>query len=39
LREERPGEPKLVVVYPLAHDLVDDGRIITYRSIRLKDER
>jgi cell wall-associated NlpC family hydrolase len=34
-----PGEPEQVVVYPLSHDLVNDGRVITYRHIPLKDER
>jgi cell wall-associated NlpC family hydrolase len=24
---------------PLSHDLIDDGRVITYRHIRFEDER
>lgn len=34
-----PGQPKYVVVYPLANDLRDDGRIITTRHIALPDEK
>ncbi len=34
-----PGQPKEVVLYPLADDLVDDGRVITYRHVILPDER
>lgn len=34
-----PGEPAHVVVYPLAHDLRADGRVITFRHIALGDER
>jgi cell wall-associated NlpC family hydrolase len=33
-----PGEPTHVVVYPLAHDLRADGRVITFRHIVLNDE-
>ena len=33
-----PGQPKEVVVYPLSDDLRDDGRVITFRHIRLEDE-
>ncbi len=33
-----PGQPKEVVLYPLSDDLVDDGRVITYRHIVLADE-
>ncbi|MGV8082306.1 MAG: C40 family peptidase [Coriobacteriia bacterium] len=34
-----PGEDRKVTVYPITNDLVDDGRTITYRHIRLSDER
>lgn len=34
-----PGQPRKVVLYPLEDDLVDDGRVITYRHIVLSDER
>ena len=34
-----PGEPLKVTLYPLAHDLVADGRALTYRHIVLADER
>ena len=34
-----PGQPGEVAVYPLAADLVADGRVLTYRHIRLPDER
>jgi cell wall-associated NlpC family hydrolase len=34
-----PGKPPKVVVYPLADDLRADGRIITFRHVRLADER
>ena len=27
-----------VVVYPLSDDLLDDGRVITFRHVRLRDE-
>lgn len=33
-----PGQPKEVVLYPLSDDLVDDGRVVTYRHIVLADE-
>jgi hypothetical protein len=33
-----PGEPGGVVVYPVAHDLVDDGRVIAFLHIVLGDE-
>jgi cell wall-associated NlpC family hydrolase len=33
-----PGQPQKVVVYPITYDLRADGRIITYRHIRLSDE-
>lgn len=33
-----PGQPKKVVVYPIASDLWPDGRVITYRHIKLPDE-
>lgn len=33
-----PGQRKQVVLYPLSDDLVDDGRVITYRHITLEDE-
>lgn len=33
-----PGEPPKVVVYPITNDLKADGRVITYRHIRLSDE-
>ncbi len=34
-----PGQPAEVTLYPLASDLLNDGRVITYRHIRLPDER
>jgi cell wall-associated NlpC family hydrolase len=34
-----PGEPSEVALYPLSHDLVADGRVLTYRHVRLADER
>ena len=34
-----PGKLRHVVVYPLADDLRSDGRVITYRHIRLRDDR
>jgi len=33
-----PGQPPEVVVYPITDDLRDDGRVITYRHLRLADE-
>lgn len=33
-----PGQPRAVTLYPLASDLVRDGRTITYRHLRLPDE-
>ena len=34
-----PGRPAEVVVYPLSSDLKNDGRVITFRHVRLADER
>lgn len=34
-----PGQPPYVVVYPLAEDLLDDGRVVTFRHIVLPDEQ
>ena len=34
-----PGQPPRVTIYRLASDLVDDGRVLTYRHIVLPDER
>jgi cell wall-associated NlpC family hydrolase len=33
-----PGQPPEVTVYPLSADLVNDGRVLTYRHIVLPDE-
>jgi len=33
-----PGQPREVALYPLSDDLVDDGRVVTYRHIVLSDE-
>lgn len=33
-----PGQPKEVVVYPLASDLKVENTVVTYRHIQLKDE-
>lgn len=33
-----PGQPGGVVVYPIAGDLIDDGRVITFRHVALSDE-
>jgi cell wall-associated NlpC family hydrolase len=33
-----PGQPPKVVLYPITYDLRSDGRIITYRHVRLRDE-
>ena len=33
-----PGQPPKVVVYPLSADLKNDGRVITFRHVRLQDE-
>jgi cell wall-associated NlpC family hydrolase len=33
-----PGQPAMVVVYPLSSDVKNDGRVITYRHIKLPDE-
>lgn len=34
-----PGQPAEVVVYPLSSDLKNDGRVITFRHVKLRDER
>lgn len=34
-----PGEPPAVTLYPLSHDLADNGLVLTYRHITLSDER
>lgn len=34
-----PGEPSEVALYPLAHDITRDGTVLTYRHVRLPDER
>jgi len=33
-----PGQPREVAVYPLSDDLLNDGRVITFRHLKLKDE-
>ena len=32
-----PGQPWYVGVYPISYDVVDDGRVITFRHIKLSD--
>lgn len=34
-----PGQAREVTLYPLADDLVPDGRVITYRHVTLRDEQ
>jgi len=34
-----PGQPPKVVLYPLASDLRNTGDVLTYRHVRLPDER
>lgn len=34
-----PGQPPMVVLYPLSDDLHDNGDVITYRHVRLPDEQ
>jgi cell wall-associated NlpC family hydrolase len=33
-----PGQPPVVTLYRLADDLVNDGRVLTYRHVKLPGE-